>query len=178
MMKNENSGVGNRMISVNLEVLNQGLMTAFQGVAMIFSSLGAIDAAEEITAAAKDKSVMGQAPEGGYHLPPEEELPFDAQGYGEDMVGKAADAADTGAADTVDTAEPEKPTEDKPTESATAPIPSITIDDITKVIVAKIKKKRDNNAKIGSLLKTYGVDKVSSLPPEKYEAFLTDISQL
>lgn len=48
MMKNENSGVGNRMISVNLEVLNQGLMTAFQGVAMIFSSLGAIDAAEEI----------------------------------------------------------------------------------------------------------------------------------
>lgn len=170
-MKNENSGVGNRMIPVDLEVLNQGLMTAFQGVAMIFSSLGAIDAAEEITAAAKDKSVMGQAPEGSYHQPPEEEeLPFDAQGYG-DTVEAEDNGAATDSAETV--VEP-----DKPTEPATAPVPSITIDDITKVIVAKIKKKRDNNAKIGSLLKTYGVDKVSSLPPEKYEAFLTDISQL
>ena len=53
-----------------------------------------------------------------------------------------------------------------------------TIDDITKVIVAKIKKKRDNNARIGALLKSYGVEKVSGLPSEKYEAFLTDISEL
>lgn len=55
---------------------------------------------------------------------------------------------------------------------------AVTVDDITKVIVAKIKQKRINNEKIGQLLKTYGVDKVSSLPAEKYEAFLTDISQL
>lgn len=44
--------------------------------------------------------------------------------------------------------------------------------------MAKIKKKRDNNARIGALLKSYGVEKVSGLPPEKYEAFLTDISEL
>lgn len=55
---------------------------------------------------------------------------------------------------------------------------AVTVDDITKVIVAKIKQKRSNNEKIGQLLRTYGVDKVSSLPAEKYEAFLTDISQL
>ena len=70
---------------------------------------------------------------------------------------------------------------DKPAEPAAdklTPAPSVTIDDITKVIVAKIKKKRDNNARIGALLKSYGVEKVSSLPPEKYEAFLTDISEL
>lgn len=44
--------------------------------------------------------------------------------------------------------------------SAAAKTPSavtITKDDITAVIVAKIKKKRDNNEKIGRLLKTYGV---------------------
>ena len=58
--------------------------------------------------------------------------------------------------------------------------PTVTIskDDITAVIVAKIKKKRDNNEKIGQLLKTYGVAQLSDLPAEKYEAFLADVSQI
>ena len=55
---------------------------------------------------------------------------------------------------------------------------TITKDDITAVIVAKIKKKRDNNEKIGRLLKTYGVAQLSDLPAEKYEAFLADVSQI
>lgn len=44
--------------------------------------------------------------------------------------------------------------------------------------MAKIKKKRDNNEKIGQLLKTYGVAQLSDLPAEKYEAFLADVSQI
>lgn len=58
--------------------------------------------------------------------------------------------------------------------------PAVTIskDEITAVIVAKIKQKRSNNEKIGQLLKTYGVDQLSELPTAKYEAFLADISQL
>lgn len=58
--------------------------------------------------------------------------------------------------------------------------PAVTIskDDITSVIVAKIKQKRSNNEKIGQLLKTYGVGQLSELSAAKYEAFLTDISQL
>lgn len=59
-----------------------------------------------------------------------------------------------------------------------APAVTITKDDITAVIVGKIKKKRSNNEKIGQLLKAYGCKELSALPPEKYEAFLTDISQL
>ena len=55
---------------------------------------------------------------------------------------------------------------------------TITKDEITAVIVAKIKKKRDNNEKIGQLLKTYGVAQLSDLPAEKYEAFLADVSQI
>ena len=58
------------------------------------------------------------------------------------------------------------------------PAVTITKDDITAVIVAKIKKKRDNNEKIGQLLKTYGVAQLSDLPEEKYEAFLADVSQI
>ena len=55
---------------------------------------------------------------------------------------------------------------------------TVTVDDITKIIVRKVKQDRTNNEKIGSILKTYGVARVSELPAAKYEAFLTDISQL
>lgn len=55
---------------------------------------------------------------------------------------------------------------------------TISKDEITAVIVAKIKQKRSNNEKIGQLLKTYGVGQLSDLPASKYEAFLADISQL
>ena len=83
------------------------------------------------------------------------------------------DAAVAAPADAVE-AEPE-------TEQAApkdAPAPGITQDDITKIIVQKLKKDRTNNEKIGAILKTYGAAKVSELPAEKYEAFLTDLSQL
>lgn len=54
---------------------------------------------------------------------------------------------------------------------------SITPDDITKVIVAKIKQDRKNSAKIKKMLKEkYRADKVSELKSKYYEAFLTDIS--
>lgn len=79
---------------------------------------------------------------------------------------------DTGQKDTApEKAEPQA-------ESKAAPAVTITRDDLTAVIVGKIKKKRSNNEKIGQLLKAYGCKELSALPSEKYEAFLTDISQL
>ena len=55
---------------------------------------------------------------------------------------------------------------------------AITADDLTKIIVQKIKQNRSNSEKIGAILKNYGAAKVSELPPDKYEAFITDVSQL
>ena len=55
---------------------------------------------------------------------------------------------------------------------------TVSLDDITKIIVQKIKQNRKNNEKIGSILKTYGVAKVGDLPASKYEAFLTDLSAI
>lgn len=72
----------------------------------------------------------------------------------------------------------QKGTASEETEPKSAPAVTITKDDITAVIVGKIKKKRSNNEKIGQLLKAYGCKELSALPPEKYEAFLADISQL
>ena len=106
-----------------------------------------------------------------------------------------ADTADTppweDTSQKADTGQKEEPPDkapgaDKPTEppAETPPaqqktrVPILTKDDITKIIVQKIKQNRKNNEKIGSILKTYGVAKVGDLPASKYEAFLTDISQL
>lgn len=72
----------------------------------------------------------------------------------------------------------DKVLEVKQEETPTATATSVTEDDITKIIVRKIKQDRSNNEKIGAILKTYGVAKVSDLPASKYEAFLTDVSQL
>ena len=54
----------------------------------------------------------------------------------------------------------------------------LTVDDITKVIVAKLEQKRSNNELIGKLLASYNAERVSELKPSQYEAFLTDISQI
>ena len=134
-----------------------------------------------------------------------EEAPDPAEGDAQDDTAAAeeteednslpADTADTPPwedtnqkADTGQKEEPpdKAPGADKPTEppAATSPaqqkprVPILTKDDITSVIVAKIKQKRSNNEKIGQLLKAYGVGALSDLPAEKYEAFLTDISQM
>jgi hypothetical protein len=55
---------------------------------------------------------------------------------------------------------------------------TVTADDLTKVIVRKIKQNRSNTQKIGAILKTFGVAKVSELSADKYEAFLTELAQL
>ena len=54
----------------------------------------------------------------------------------------------------------------------------LTNDDITKLIVAKIKKDRNSQESIGKLLAGYGVDHISKIPEEKYEAFIKDLSEI
>lgn len=91
-------------------------------------------------------------------------------------AGTVDDHAGADDADVADTADAIEATKAEPGKGQNTP--SITQDDITKIIVQKLKKDRTNNEKIGAILKTYGVTKVSELPAEKYEAFLTDLSQL
>lgn len=103
----------------------------------------------------------------------------DALPWGEDTGQKKETGQKDEPADK--TRQPDKSHQAKQESPAAAATPSavtITKDDITAVIVAKIKKKRDNNEKIGQLLKTYGVAQLSDLPAEKYEAFLADVSQI
>lgn len=90
-------------------------------------------------------------------------------------VQSVADDSVPSAAVTVDSAEA---TATEAQSDASEPTSAVSLDDITKIIVQKIKQNRSNNAKIGSILKTYGVAKVGDLPASKYEAFLTDLSAI
>ena len=72
--------------------------------------------------------------------------------------------------------------EEKPKKKAPAkkqePASELTADDLIKVVTGKIKQNRANKDKVLALLKSYGAAKVSDIPQDKYEAFLTDVSQL
>lgn len=153
-------------VTVRWSKMTDGIGLVFAGV---MSMLEALDAgtARDIMAACK---VGAEEKEG-------EDNVAEETGAGTvDDAGVADDAAVADPVGDVETtkAEPEK----EQTSQKEEPAPTVTQDDITKIIVQKLKKDRTNNEKIGAILKTYGVTKVSELPTEKYEAFLTDLSQL
>ena len=78
--------------------------------------------------------------------------------------------------------EPEEKPKEQPKKKAPAkkqePALELTADDLIRVVTQKIKKDRANKDKVLTLLKSYGAAKVSDIPQDKYEAFITDLSQL
>lgn len=157
------------VIAVDARKLSQGLRMTFEGMAMVFDSIG-VDAAVPTVKAddAKTEVTAGTASAekaGGVEETKSEELDM-AQGT---EVQNAATEAETEDA-------AEAPSEVQ--SDASEPTSTVSLDDITKIIVQKIKQNRSNNEKIGSILKTYGVAKVGDLPASKYEAFLTDLSAI
>lgn len=88
--------------------------------------------------------------------------------------------------------EPEKSEQDNTPATAPEPEPpkkkaapkkkqeqtALTADDLIRVVTQKIKQNRANKEKVLALLKSYSAAKVSDIPADKYEAFLTDVSQL
>ena len=78
--------------------------------------------------------------------------------------------------------EPEEKPKEQPKKKAPAkkqePVSELTADDLIRVVTQKIKQNRANKDKVLTLLKSYGAAKVSDIPQDKYEAFLTDVSQL
>lgn len=89
----------------------------------------------------------------------------------------AADGAVGAAPATAPAGASELPLADSKQENE-APAETLTLDDITRIIVQKTKQNRANNEKIGQILKSYGIAKVSELPSSKYEAFVTDLSAI
>ena len=159
------AGEAANLVTVDANRLREALKHTFEGVTMLFDCIGLnIPVGDPVPDQEEKPEETHPAKETEFtpvEEPPEEtpivEVPAD-----EPPVEKAPE---------------EKKPEEQPAE-VSAVTSTVTQDDITKIIVRKIKQDRSNNEKIGAILKTYGVSKVSDLPAAKYEAFLTDISQI
>ena len=162
--------VEKKEVTVSWSKLTDGVGLVFAGV---ISMLEALDAGTA-------RDIMNFVSQGG--AVKKEGEANDAEDTGAGTVDGDAGADDAPVADTAPAVAEETDTSDPQAETASTKeqktTPSVTQDDITKIIVQKLKKDRSNNEKIGAILGTYGVAKVSELPAEKYEAFLTDLSQL
>ena len=167
-----------QLVAVDAGKLSQGLKTTFEGVAMVFASLGV------------ETDISGCVVTADKETKAEEAQTDDAKETGndagvEDPVSDTDDAVPSAVPKHVvtedETSEPtdESAPEKVETADAAEEVKSaISPDDVTKVIVQKIKQDRGNNGKIGQILKTYGAAKVGELDPKKYEAFLTDVAAL
>ena len=57
-------------------------------------------------------------------------------------------------------------------------VPSVTVDDVARVVVRKVKANPGINDKVRALVNAHGSQRVTELKPETFEAFLTDLAQL
>lgn len=191
-IKNMPTDGGNEPITVETAKVIQGMSLVFCGALTMLEALhphvslapsaildlvtGNVEGLEKAAAerrAAAEKEINHDAEnaegtEGAVHAAVPSEPAVSADEHVQDDNVETAETAETVESGTTQEEKPQKE------EAAT----TVTADDITKVIVRKIKQDRSNNEKVGAILKTYGVAKVSELPRGKYEAFLTDISQL
>ena len=168
------------VVAVDTRKLSLGLKMTFEGMAMVFDSIG-VDVG--VTAVKTDDAKTATPADPIDPADPAAEKvcssaetvseEYDTTPDAEDQ--NAANEAEPSATETVDAADAPV-AEAQP--DASEPTSAVSIDDITKIIVQKIKQNRKNNEKIGSILKTYGVAKVGDLPASKYEAFLTDLSAI
>ena len=170
-------------VTVNPEKIVRGLTTVFQGFSIMFDGM-----AEQMQLM---QDMTDQLSFPSVDTPKEDTNQMDAAEIMPMEEASEPAAVDTAEVDNNHQEEETPPWEEPkqqetsmehtPTKDATLkekPAVTITQADLTKVIVSKIKLKRDNNARIGKLLGAYGVKLLSDLPEDKYEAFLNDLSQL
>ena len=166
MAKKEKVSDQLKPISIEAAKLLQGMSLVFSGAVKM---LEAIEPHVHVDGGFALNLLTGNIPaleEMGRQLKAEEKEEAEVAASGETADGSANEAEKVEEVK----AEPEK--------QESTSTPSVTADDITRIIVRKIKQNKDNNEKIGQILATYGVKKVSALKPEQYESFVTDLAAI
>ena len=153
------------LVTVDANKLREALKHTFEGVTMLFDCIGLNVPVGEPVPDHEEKPAEIRPAEEAEFAPVEESQ-------------EEAPIMEAPADELPDVDDPEEKKHEEPPVETPPSVTTVTQDDITKIIVRKIKQDRSNDEKIGAILKTYGVAKVSDLPVAKYEAFLTDISQI
>ena len=149
-------------VPVNTEKLIDGIATIFSGVIQLLSSMEP-EMAQQLADAAikgvqKEQTPETFNPDDFEEIITADDLPWDTE----------LEQAES----------PKEQPKKKAASKKQEPPAELTADDLIRVVTQKIKKDRSNKENVLSLLKSYGAAKVSDVPPDKYEAFLTDLSQL
>ena len=181
-------------IVVDIQKLSRGLKTTFEGVAMVFDSLGRqLDVTELNIASAEsmasEESSDNKKPqnisEAVSETPSElaetvemadvkevntSEIPAEIPAESEHADEPKEDQAEAQQSDTVETADTEQPKEAKS---------SITRDDIVRLVTKKLKENRDiNGPKIRKIINQHDAENLNQLTEESYEAVMTEIASL
>ena len=184
-------------ILIDAHKLSRGLKKTFEGISIIFDSLGinnegllmptslAPSASSVGTADTANTAASGNDAQttievsGGKKLNEAEQSENSGTLEAVEQVEQPAQVKEVAQAAQAAQAEG---TEETPEVSEVSEVSeansSITYDDITKIIVEKIKQDTANNKKIEAIVNNYGVSMVSQLPKSKYEAFMAELASL
>ena len=165
-------------ILVNPQKLSQGLTRTFEGISIIFASLGSkldvTDLNGRVTQIAEEKATATET------VTAKQATVESIKST--ETVEKAEQSPQSEQTETSEQAQSTEPaTASKPAEQTGPSEPtksSITLDDITKVIVEKIKQDRGNRERIEAIVHEYGVSVISQLDEANYEAFLAELASL
>ena len=152
-------------VPVDAKKLIDGLGTIFGGVIQLLAAMEP-NMAKELA----DMAINGVPKE----TAPEEINPDDF----EEIIAADDLPWDTEPAQAVTKEEPKEQPKKKAAPKKKQEQTTLTADDLIRVVTQKIKQNRANKEKVLALLKSYDAAKVSDIPANKYEAFLTDVSQL
>ncbi len=173
---------GAHSILVSPQKLSQGLTRTFEGISIIFASLGSkldvTDLNGRVTQIAEEKAT---ATETGTVTAKQATAESIKSTESVEKAEKSTQSEQTETSEHAQAQSPEPATASKSaeqTEQAEPTKSSITLDDITKVIVEKIKQDRGNREKIEAIVHEYGVSVISQLDEANYEAFLAELASL
>ena len=201
MKKKKESINANRIVHVDLGRLSEGLALTFKGVTEVFESLGA----DEVPGFGTVSTLEGEtAPvEAVDDKVPEDKTPDDKTGKkstkrdaadtvedtpeGSQMTSEGVESAEVDNSEAKAKTASEEPNKaendvavekDKAEKTDKASGSAFTLNDIMKIAAQKMAKDAKVTEKIGALVKTYGVATLKELPEEKFEAFMTDLTQI
>ena len=181
-----------QLVTVDVRKLGLGMSHAFQGMAEVCASLGvlqgdllsAVDSSVSETATEQKESDAGatgtKGTKGGKKNGSEAEPPAGLDDpVGNDGAGDVAGDAAVTEDDSPPTKEESPSTQDaSPPTQGSSPTPKATVDDISRILTAKVKQKKIQAADAKALLEKYGATSVSKLDHKYYDAFLEEASSL